>query len=179
MSSGAPPLVSFLRAFCPLGLGVTIGYSFANPDEDNIYDVFPVQKSQYCFISAYTVPQDQRRSFEGRWKNLARFYQQQDGYLFNKLIRSDSPDENGCYLFMDFNQWSTGDAYKVACSRGGRDEMYSAIKDVCIQVSKDSFSHPMMYKTVVDDTRFTPSEVLQARSPGNVAARLSADKRLG
>ena len=168
--SGNPPFLQFLRGFAPFGFMASMNYSFANPDHDNVYDVFPVQRSKYAFISGYVVQYDQRMQFERRWKDLARFYQTQEGYLFNKLIRQDSPDE-GKVLYLDFNQWTTGDAYKVAASRNTREVLRERLHEVC---EEDTFSQPMMYKTVVDDTEFTPSEVLNARKTSNVAVSMNS-----
>ena len=155
-----------------------MSYSFCNPDPDNIYDVFPVQKTKYAFISGYVVPSERRISFEEKWKNLARFYQKQDGYLYNKLIRSHAIDASGSYLYFDFNQWTTGDAYKIACSRSSRDELLDEIHKECLMDDSKSYRHPLMYKTVVDDTQFTPSEVIQARNPTNVVARLGTEQKV-
>ena len=148
-------------------------YSFANPDEDNIYDIFPVQKSKYAFISGYLVPKENRLAFEHKWRDLARYYQKQDAYLFNKLIRQDNPDDEGKILYLDFNQWTTGDAYKVASSRNIRDTLWDKMHEYCVD-SPDTFKYPMMYKSVVDDTQFTPSEIVHARRTSNVSVSMNS-----
>ena len=178
MSANLPPLVRLLRVFCPFGMGCVVSYSFSNPDNDNVYDVFPVQKSKNCFISGYKVCAKERTTFEDRWKKLARFYQKQDGYLFNKLIRSSDVDGNWNYFFIDFNQWSSGDSFKIASSRAAQTDLISSINESRNAHINEKSPRPLMFKTVVDDTSFTPSEVLQARSPQNIAARLSSASTL-
>ena len=173
MIARVPPFVSFLRIVCPLGLGCIVSYSFTNPDSDNVYDVFPVRKSRNCFISAYLVPLEERASFEACWKQLARFYQKQDGYLFNKLVRSSGIGNDGRYMFFDFNQWSSGDSFKIANSRVAQTELLGNL-----DLSSRNYTRPLMFKMVVDDTNFTPSEVMQARNPESVAARLAKPSRL-
>ena len=163
---GNTPFLRFLRAFVPFGFMGSMSYSFANPDENNIYDIFPVVKSKYAFICSYAVKPDERVSFERKWKDVARFYQQQDGYLYNKLLRSETRDPDGNFVYIDVNQWATGDAYKTAASKTLRQTLFSRLYDSADKASIFTHNTPMMYKTVVDDTQFTPSEVLQAR--GNV-----------
>ena len=67
--------------------GGTVCYAFANPDEGNVYDIFPSQKSNFAFIQSYKIHENEKYIFEKKWKNLAKYYQGQEGYLFNKLIR--------------------------------------------------------------------------------------------
>ena len=167
-----PPFIRFLRGFVPFGFMASINYSFANPDQDNVYDVFPVQRSKYAFVSGYSVKHEDRMQFEKRWKDLARFYQGQEGYLFNKLIRQEEPDDQEKVLYLDFNQWTTGDAYKIAASRATRVVLWDKLQEVC--EAEETYKQPMMYKTVVDDTEFTPSEVLNARKTSNVAVSMNS-----
>merc|ERR1712232_708830 len=68
-------LGGFNRAIC-LATGGAGGYAFTNPDVDNVYDLFPLQKPPpYAFINVYTVNKDERHEFEESWKELARLNQ--------------------------------------------------------------------------------------------------------
>ena len=158
--------LGFLRAFAPFGFMGAMTYSFANPDEDNVYDIFPVQKSKYAFICGYVVPDTQRLNFEHKWKDMARYYQKQDGYLYNKLVRQETADKSGNIVYLDFNQCTTGEAYKVAAIRSLRQTLWDSIQSVCVD-SPDNFKYPLMYKSVVDDTQFAPSEIIHARALSN------------
>ena len=171
MSIGNPPFLTFLRAFVPFGFMGAMTYSFANPDEDNVYDIFPVQKSKYSFITGYKVKQENRVAFEKSWRDLARYYQGQEGYLFNKLIREDVKE--GDMLYLDFNQWTNGDSFRIAASKSLRDKLFSALHDHC-EEDQLTFTNPMMYKSVVDDTQFTPSEVINARKNSNLPVSMNS-----
>ena len=178
MSSRVPASISIIRAFCPCALGGVVAYSFANPDDDNIYDIFPVQKTKHCFISLYKVPRNNQETFQNKWKELARFYQLQEGYLFNKLIRSHELVDGESYLYLDYNQWANGETYKAASSRERKAALASQISLLLYNDITPPSSSSFMYKKVVDDTQYTPSEVLQSRSPDNLADRLNDKTKL-
>ena len=128
--------------------GATVCYAFANPDEGNVYDVFPSQKSNHAFINQYRVNAADKWKFEQRWKDLARYYQQQEGYLFNKLLRSKETDEEGQFKYYSVMQWTTGDSFIKSTGKATH-------KTLVDELPK---AKPMMYKIVVDDTEFDPNE---------------------
>jgi heme-degrading monooxygenase HmoA len=127
--------------------GGTVCYAFANPDEGNVYDIFPSQKSKYAFINRFSVKEEEKWTFEQKWKNLARFYQNQEGYLFNKLVRSKDLAD-GQFHYYSIMQWTTGESFIKSTGK-------SAHKDLTADLPE---SKSMMYKLVVDDTEFDPNE---------------------
>jgi heme-degrading monooxygenase HmoA len=128
--------------------GATVCYAFANPDEGNVYDIFPTQKSKFAFVTHFSVKAEDKWTFENKWKDLARYYQQQEGYLFNKLVRRKEIAENGEFKYMSLMQWTTGESYIKATGKGTH-------KTLSDELPK---SDPLMYKIVVDDTEFDPNE---------------------
>merc|ERR1719446_322479 len=139
-------LSGFNRAIA-LATGAAGGYAFTNPDVDNVYDVFPLQKPPpYAFINAYKVSKEDSHEFEQAWKELARFNQRQEGYLFTKLHKLDAKDDTfgeATYRYIDMSQWTTGDAHRRTTLRPG-------YKDLAAKLP-GSQKMPMMYSTVVDD----------------------------
>ncbi len=131
--------------------GATVCYAFANPDEGNVYDIFPTQKSKHAFINTFRVKESEIWNFENKWKNLARYYQQQEGYLFNKLLRSKDIDDNGAYKYYGIMQWTTGDSFIKST---GKAQYRQLVDELPVEDSR----HPLMYKIVVDDTEFDPNE---------------------
>ncbi|CAE8635487.1 unnamed protein product [Polarella glacialis] len=70
--------------------GAAGGYAFTNPDVDNVYDIFPLQKPPpYAFLNVYKVKEENARDFEIKWKEVAKFNQRQEGYLFTKFMKAD------------------------------------------------------------------------------------------
>jgi len=131
--------------------GATVCYAFANPDEGNVYDIFPSQKSSFAFINSWKIAEGEKWGFEQKWKNLARYYQGQEGYLFNKLIRSKDVDSGtGEFRYYGIMQWTTGDSFIKSMGKA----TYKTLND---EMPKGG-SKPMMYKIVVDDTEFDPNE---------------------
>jgi hypothetical protein len=131
--------------------GATVCYAFANPDEGNVYDIFPSQRSKFAFITEYRVKASDRWVFENKWKDLARFYQQQEGYLFNKLIRQkEDVDKKEDLRYYSIMQWTTGESLVKAMGRGNHKSLIDEIPALN--------SRPFMYKIVVDDTEFDPNE---------------------
>ncbi|KAF4716145.1 hypothetical protein FOZ62_029076, partial [Perkinsus olseni] len=102
-------------------------------------------------------PEDQY-TFECRWKDLARFYQMQPGYLFNKLEKLQNMHVDATYQYYDVMQWSTGEAYRRAT-------MKAIHKELVHELPCDKY-RPIMYKLVVDDTEFSPTESVAARGGG-------------
>lgn len=130
--------------------GATVCYAFANPDDGNVYDIFPTARSKHAFINTFKVKETEKWSFESKWKNLARYYQQQEGYLYNKLIRSkDTVD--GMYQYYAIMQWTTGEAFVKSTGKPSYQQLVGELPTV-------DRSKPLMYKVVVDDTEFDPDE---------------------
>mmetsp|Transcript_6979 Transcript_6979/g.14112 ORF Transcript_6979/g.14112 Transcript_6979/m.14112 type:complete len:153 (-) Transcript_6979:41-499(-) len=141
-------LSGFNRAVC-LATGGAGGYAFTNPDVDNVYDIFPLHKPPpYAFINVYKVKKEDARDFEQAWKDVARFQQRQEGYLFTKMLKADARDSTlgpAQYEYIDIVQWTTGDAQRRAALRPGYQQLYDEIKSKTV-------GEPMMYSSVVDDT---------------------------
>lgn len=133
--------------------GGTVCYAFANPDEGNVYDIFPTQKSKFAFITEYRVKPEDRWNFETKWKDLARYYQQQEGYLFNKLVRTknvESPEDG--FRYMSIMQWTTGESFVKSLGKATH-------KTLADEIPRDvKEKKPLMFKIVVDDTEFDPNE---------------------
>merc|ERR1719362_1356656 len=82
-------LGGFNRGIC-IATGFACGYAFTNPDVDNVYDIFPLAKPPpYAFLNVYSTDMKDAYEFENSWKELARFNQRQEGYLFTKLLKAD------------------------------------------------------------------------------------------
>ena len=129
--------------------GATVCYAFANPDEGNVYDIFPTGKSKFAFVNKHIVPRADKWEFEQKWKDLARFYQGQEGYLFNKLMRqSEVADDE--FVYYSLMQWTTGDSFIRSTGKS----MYKQLVDEI----PGKTGAPLMYKIVVDDTEFDPNE---------------------
>mmetsp|Transcript_55395 Transcript_55395/g.161714 ORF Transcript_55395/g.161714 Transcript_55395/m.161714 type:complete len:154 (-) Transcript_55395:293-754(-) len=146
-------LSGFNRAVA-LATGAAGGYAFTNPDVDTVYDIFPLHKPPpYAFLNVYKVKKEDSFDFEQTWKELARFNQVQEGYLFTKLMKADnrSASLGGApqFDYIDIQQWTTGDAQRRATLRPS----FQKLKD---DLQGWSSRDPMMYSVVVDDT---PSRV--------------------
>ena len=126
-------------------------YAFANPDEGTVYDIFPTQKTKFAFINTYSVNAADKWAFESKWKDLARFYQNQEGYLFNKLMRGKEEEEDGKFNYFGIMQWTTGDSFIKSTGKGQHKQLIDELPVV-------SKGKPLMYKIVVDDTEFDPNE---------------------
>mmetsp|Transcript_19930 Transcript_19930/g.63119 ORF Transcript_19930/g.63119 Transcript_19930/m.63119 type:complete len:153 (+) Transcript_19930:98-556(+) len=141
-------LGGFNRAVC-LATGAAGGYAFTNPDVDNVYDIFPLHKPPpYAFINVYKVDKQDCADFEQGWKELARFNQRQEGYLFTKMLKADGRDRGfGApqYDYIDITQWTTGDAQRRAALR----PTYLKLLE---ELPGTSARAPLMYSVVVDDT---------------------------
>mmetsp|Transcript_87779 Transcript_87779/g.196192 ORF Transcript_87779/g.196192 Transcript_87779/m.196192 type:complete len:153 (-) Transcript_87779:115-573(-) len=145
-------LSGFNRAVA-LATGFAGGYAFTNPDVDTVYDIFPLHKPPpYAFLNVYKVKKDDFFDFEQSWKEVARFNQRQEGYLFTKLMKVDTRKAQlgePQYQYIDITQWTTGDAQRRATLRPS---FHKLKEDLQGWTGRD----PMMYSVVVDDT---PSKV--------------------
>eukprot|EP00930_Biecheleria_cincta_P020687 TRINITY_DN1549_c2_g1_i1.p1 TRINITY_DN1549_c2_g1~~TRINITY_DN1549_c2_g1_i1.p1 ORF type:complete len:156 (+),score=21.74 TRINITY_DN1549_c2_g1_i1:138-605(+) len=131
--------------------GGAAGYAFTNPDSDNVYDLFPLHKPPpYAFLNVYKVKEEDSRQFETTWKELAKFCQRQEGYLYTKFMKADSRDSNHAnrvYDYVHIQQWTHGDAQRRASLRTGYTELER-------ELPGERLSAPMMYSVVVDDKAF-------------------------
>lgn len=138
----------FNRSLCGL-VGASVGYAFTNPDADTAYDIFPVQKPPpFAFVSAFNVEKHDLHTFEKKWKDVARFMQAQDGYLFTKLHKADAEVSEGLdaplYQYIDEFQFTTADAHRRAILKPEYQELVSVLPG--------RTSPSLMYSVVVDDT---------------------------
>ena len=140
-----------MTRFAFFASGATVCYAFANPDEGNVYDIFPSQKSKFAFINRFSVKEQDKWNFERKWKDLARFYQGQEGYLFNKLVRSKETDNEGRFSYYGIMQWTTGESYIKSTGK-------TSYVNLAAELPEESKAAPLMYKLVVDDTEFDPNE---------------------
>eukprot|EP00419_Tripos_fusus_P024121 CAMPEP_0172722558 /NCGR_PEP_ID=MMETSP1074-20121228/81777_1 /TAXON_ID=2916 /ORGANISM="Ceratium fusus, Strain PA161109" /LENGTH=155 /DNA_ID=CAMNT_0013548597 /DNA_START=60 /DNA_END=527 /DNA_ORIENTATION=+ len=141
-------LGGFNRSIC-LATGFAGGYAFTNPDVDNVYDIFPLHKPPpFAFVNVYNVKEEDAYEFEDVWKDLVRFNQKQEGYLFTKMFKADQRDRGfgpTKFQYMDISQWTTGDAQRRATLRASYQSAAEAMEKYC-------GPKPMMYSVVVDDT---------------------------
>eukprot|EP00927_Polykrikos_kofoidii_P001362 TRINITY_DN10496_c0_g1_i1.p2 TRINITY_DN10496_c0_g1~~TRINITY_DN10496_c0_g1_i1.p2 ORF type:complete len:153 (+),score=40.70 TRINITY_DN10496_c0_g1_i1:129-587(+) len=131
-----------------LATGGACGYAFTNPDVDNVYDLFPLQKAPpFAFLNTFKVKEGEHRDFEESWKDLARHNQNQEGYLFTKLHKAQANESLGTAQFdyIDIVQWTTGDAYRRASLRASHKEVFDKLR-------AEGVHEPLMYTLVVDDT---------------------------
>eukprot|EP00746_Dinoflagellata_sp_MGD_P090070 gnl/MRDRNA2_/MRDRNA2_35538_c0_seq1.p1 gnl/MRDRNA2_/MRDRNA2_35538_c0~~gnl/MRDRNA2_/MRDRNA2_35538_c0_seq1.p1 ORF type:complete len:198 (-),score=35.73 gnl/MRDRNA2_/MRDRNA2_35538_c0_seq1:18-611(-) len=129
--------------------GGAFGYAFCNPDSDTVYDVFPRHKRPpYAYVNGFKIKEGENHTFEQQWKELARFHQQQEGYLFTKLHKTTGEDSllgKPKFDFIEVTQWTTGDAYQRARRRPGYQELIDSLP-------LENKYDPLMYSVVVDDT---------------------------
>ena len=134
------------------------GYAFTNPDVDNVYDFFPLHKPPpYAFINTYSVDKDQAHDFEEKWKEMTRFKQRQEGYLFTKLHKLVKPVEDKAatkagmeakgihYDYVDVTQWTTADAHRRMTLRTEYERLVGELP------GGGSRKVPLMYSIVVND----------------------------
>lgn len=78
---------TFNRFVCFL-IGSSITYGLSNPDIDTVYEFFPVFKqNKFAYLTFLQVDEKDDHIFEERLKDLCRFYQKQQGYLYTKIIK--------------------------------------------------------------------------------------------
>ncbi|PHJ24794.1 hypothetical protein CSUI_001351 [Cystoisospora suis] len=74
--------ISFMSRGICLMTGFGLSYSFTNPDQDTVYEVFPLQhQTKYAFLHLYQVEKSKEQEFENRIKDLSRFNQKQPGVI--------------------------------------------------------------------------------------------------
>mmetsp|Transcript_24333 Transcript_24333/g.54183 ORF Transcript_24333/g.54183 Transcript_24333/m.54183 type:complete len:150 (-) Transcript_24333:153-602(-) len=135
---------TFNRAVA-LATGAAGGYAFTNPDQDNVYDIFPLQKPPpYAYINTYKVKKGEENEFRNSWRTVARFQQSQQGYLYTKLYQATPQLGEAEYDFIDVTQWTTGDAYRRLTLRPGYRELWEGLKAEVV-------GNPMLFRVVVDD----------------------------
>ncbi|PFH33298.1 hypothetical protein BESB_084970 [Besnoitia besnoiti] len=142
-------LVSIMaRSICLLtGFGFT--YSFANPDDDTVYEMFPLEtQKRFAMVNLFHVEKDKAKEFEARAKDCSRFNQQQQGYLYTRLLRAKDA-ATAPYQYLQITTWLTMEDFLLA-----RD------KPVGAQLRKNlpaSGAPPLLYQNVADDTKHSPT----------------------
>ncbi|KFG65348.1 hypothetical protein TGRUB_260990 [Toxoplasma gondii RUB] len=142
--------VSFLaRSICLL-TGFGFSYSFANPDDDTVYEMFPLEtQNKFALVSLFSVDKDKMREFESRAKDCCRFNQQQQGYLFTRLLRAKDP-ATAPFQFLQITTWLTMDDFLLARDKPTGEKLRNALP-----VRKAA--RPVLYQNVADDTKYTPA----------------------
>ncbi|KAL8444122.1 hypothetical protein Emed_006409 [Eimeria media] len=144
--------------------GWAIGSSFTNPDKDTAYELFPVQKQQvYVHLNkVYTDPADDA-TVQEKIKDLHRFYQQQQGYLYSRLLRledADAPNSSNSSSnssssssklprFVTVSSWLTPSDMTMARAR-------AAALGLPQQIGGDPQGE-QLYKTVANDAEYSPT----------------------
>ncbi|KAF8821843.1 hypothetical protein IE077_000170 [Cardiosporidium cionae] len=131
-------------------VGAAFSYGFASPDEGNVYDIFPVHKQKnYALITYYNVSEDDAALFEEKIKNLYRFYQQQRGYLFTKLLKANNFNQTD-YQYISINTWVNPESFDLAKNRPVAMRLGDEIPG--------QQSIALLNKIVVDDSEYNPIE---------------------
>jgi hypothetical protein len=131
------------------GLGYNLAKAFTNPTDDGWYDPFPTAKTKYSFVTSYSVDPVMGYDFEKNWKNIARFYQVQEGYLFNQLLRGPATP-NAPQEYTEIARWTSGDARKRSTMRQG-------YKPLMEEMPASITQKATMFKIVVDDSEYSPT----------------------
>ena len=106
---GWPTINTYINRAASFTFGAAFTYAFVNPDETTVYDFFPTHKqNKYAFITMYEVNEEDSWRFTRRWKDVARFYQSKDGYLFTQLNKAKSKTEDGKVQYCDISTWTAG-----------------------------------------------------------------------
>ncbi|CAE7195342.1 unnamed protein product [Symbiodinium microadriaticum] len=120
----------------------------------SVYDIFPLSKPPpFAFLNLYKVKEEDKHQFEQDWKEVAKFNQRQEGYLFTKFLKADPRAEgyeNRVYDYIDIVQWTTGDAQRRASLR-------TVYQELEAKLHAERLPFPMMFSSVVDDTKKTPT----------------------
>jgi len=133
-----------------LAISFSLSYGFANPDVTSAYDLFPIMKQRdYAFIHFHKVPSDKVESFQFHWRNLARYIQQQEGYLYTKLMKSVRPDEAE-YQFVSYTTWVDEAAHRRAVDK--------PVGQMLIGALPVKEYTPLLQKIVVNDSEYVPPE---------------------
>ncbi|CBZ52840.1 conserved hypothetical protein [Neospora caninum Liverpool] len=143
-------LVSLMaRGICLL-TGFGFSYSFANPDDDTVYEMFPLEtQNKFAVVSFYRVEKEKMNEFEDRAKDCCRFNQQQQGYLFTRLLRAKYPEE-APYQYLQITTWLRIEDFLLARDRPIGEKLRRALPLL-------SPAHPLLYQNVADDTKYTPA----------------------
>lgn len=129
--------------------GFGLSYSFANPDMDTVYEVFPTfSQRNYAFITLFAVSPEDDTRFEESVKNLLRYYQQQQGYLYTKLMKATN-DSDAPYRYLNISSWLKNDDLKLANAK-------PTAKRLVAELPLQGKYKPVLYKVVVDDSEYIP-----------------------
>nr|CEL66820.1 TPA: hypothetical protein BN1204_026290 [Neospora caninum Liverpool] len=134
-------LVSLMaRGICLL-TGFGFSYSFANPDDDTVYEMFPLEtQNKFAVVSFYRVEKEKMNEFEDRAK---------DWYLFTRLLRAKYPEE-APYQYLQITTWLRIEDFLLARDRPIGEKLRRALPLL-------SPAHPLLYQNVADDTKYTPA----------------------
>jgi len=133
------------RATC-FATGLACGFSFCNPDEGTSYDIFPTHRTTpYAFCTTYAIPDGKEKEFKEKWLALARYYQQQEGYLFTKLMLKKKDLSGETPKYIDLMRWTTADAQARATERPIGKDLVRDLKEVCGDYT------PVYYTVAADD----------------------------
>eukprot|EP00916_Digyalum_oweni_P024531 GHVL01040536.1.p1 GENE.GHVL01040536.1~~GHVL01040536.1.p1 ORF type:complete len:129 (+),score=28.01 GHVL01040536.1:137-523(+) len=121
-----------------------------NPDAASLVEHFPVFRNRSnCFVTEYKIDEKNKNAFEHKWKNLTRYCQKQEGYLFTQLYKvSDNANSNFDYI--QFQQWVTPQMLTRTSENIKYKELSNGLK---------AESKCLLYKLVADDTDFTPESL--------------------
>lgn len=148
---------TYNRFICFL-VGGAFTYSLANPDIDTVYEFFPIFKqNKFAYLTFLQVDEKHDKYFEERLKDLCRFYQKQQGYLYTKIIKRkkevmDSTQEkkNELAKYIIISTWLKSENFLLASNR-----MHGQL--LIKKIQQYSNYNPYLYKIVVDDWDYIPS----------------------
>ncbi|CRH02576.1 conserved Plasmodium protein, unknown function [Plasmodium relictum] len=139
---------TYNRLICFL-IGGSFTYSLTNPDIDTVYEFFPIFKqNKYAYLTFLEVNEKNDKVFEEKLKDLCRFYQKQQGYLYTKIIKRKN-NLNNLSKYIIVSTWLKSENYLLACNR-----IYGQLLIKNIQNFANYNSY--LYKIVVDDSDYLP-----------------------
>lgn len=160
---------TYNRCICFL-VGGAFTYSLANPDIDTVYEFFPIFKqNKFAYITFLQVDGKHDKIFEEKLKDLCRFYQKQQGYLYTKIIKEkkeqkekkENKENNNISSLSDnklnhltkyiiISTWLKSENFLLATNRMYGQLLIKKIQQYCNY-------NPYLYKIVVDDWDYIPS----------------------
>ncbi|OEH74495.1 uncharacterized protein LOC34620548 [Cyclospora cayetanensis] len=150
------------RGVCLL-TGGAIGFSFTNPDSDTAYELFPVHSQQtHVHVSKLYIDKADEDTAIEKLKDLHRFFQQQQGYLYSRLLKLDdssNSDNSGNSIlprFVTVSSWLTPRDYSMAWSRAAALGLPQRIPQGPLAAQQGG-PRAMLYKKVADDSEYSPT----------------------
>eukprot|EP00922_Rhytidocystis_sp_ex-Travisia-forbesii_P025296 GHVS01037127.1.p1 GENE.GHVS01037127.1~~GHVS01037127.1.p1 ORF type:complete len:160 (+),score=25.09 GHVS01037127.1:71-550(+) len=143
--SGFPQAVVF-------GMGYVLGYGYANPDRHKGWQVFPsLSQRKYVYITKHRVNKENEERFIFHWKNLARFSQQQSGYLYTHLLQAKDWDSSN-YQYINVTTWLTCSDQRSAMNKPVASRLIKRL----LVYSKEKAYRSTLHKVMVDDSEYVP-----------------------